>query len=82
MNLAELATNKKAEYFIKTLIDMPCFKLRVESMIYIEEFSEIFSNSKEKFNIYFNSSKIILTSNSLKNFIRLVLAAGNYLNNV
>lgn len=80
--LEDLCVNKKAEYFIKSLIDMPSFRLRVESMIYIEEFGEIFAKLKEKFKAYFQVSKAILTSSSLKSFIRLVLLAGNYLNNV
>jgi len=82
IRLEDLAATKKAEYFIKRLIDISHFRLRVDSMIYLEEFAESFSNSKQKFDVYFETSKAILTSDSLKNFIRLVLLAGNFLNNV
>lgn len=82
INLEDLAINKKAEYFIKKLIDMPHFRLRIDTMIYLEEFTELYASSKQKFDVYFQTTNQILTNESLKNFLRLVLLAGNFLNNV
>ena len=82
INIEDLAISKKAEYFIKKLIDISYFRLRIDAMIYLEEFSEVYSNLQQKFDIYFQASNQILTNDSLKNFIRLVLLAGNFLNNV
>jgi hypothetical protein len=72
----------KAEAFIKMLVDMPNFELRIDAMLFIEEFYDIFRNLSDKFEIFSKCSKSILKSESLKKFIRLVLAAGNYINNV
>lgn len=72
----------KAEAFIKMLVDMPNFELRIDSMLFIEEFHDIYKDLSDKFKIFSKCSKSILKSESLKKFIRLVLAAGNYINNV
>ena len=72
----------KAEKFIKLLTDVPFYELRINLMNYIEEFDEMYSLLAGPVEIYCNMSKSVLNSSSLKSFISLVLAAGNYLNMV
>ncbi|CAF0767609.1 unnamed protein product [Brachionus calyciflorus] len=70
----------RAEKFLKLLTDVPLYELRINLMNYIEEFDELYSLLLNPLEIYCKISKAILESISLKSFIRLVLAAGNYLN--
>lgn len=72
----------KAEKFIKLLTQVPLYELRIDLMNYLEEFDELYSLINNPLNVYCKSSKIILESSSIKYFIKLVLAAGNFLNMV
>ena len=72
----------KAENFIKLLTDIPNYALRIDLMNYLEEFDEIFSRIQQPLEVYSKSSRVILTSETIKSFLRLVLAAGNFINMV
>lgn len=72
----------KAENFIKLLTDIPNYALRIDLMNYLEEFDEIFSRIRQPLEVYSKSSRVILTSETIKSFLRLVLAAGNFINMV
>ncbi len=72
----------KAERFIKMLTDIKCYELRINVMNFIEEFAELEVKLREPLEAYCHCSDRILNSSSLKAFIKIVLASGNYINMV
>lgn len=72
----------RAERFIKMLTDIPAYELRINIMNFIEEFNELEVKLNEPLDAYCKCAEHILSSCSLKSFIRVILVSGNYINMV
>ncbi len=70
----------KADQFIKLLSDIPCYELRINLMNFEEEFNELYSKLDIPFRNYMKCSEVLLNNKSLKLFLAMILAAGNFLN--
>ncbi len=71
---------EKADHFLILLADIPDYKLRLDIMTYLEEYEDSSSNIKKTLEIYLKCGKIILNNDSLKNFLKIILEMGNYIN--
>jgi hypothetical protein len=72
----------KAEKFIKLLSDIPNYNLRIDGMLYLEEYNETYKKIAEPVKIINKCAEILHQDESLKQFMKVVLAVGNYLNTV
>lgn len=70
----------KADQFIKILTEIPNYELIINLMHFEEEFDELVSKLEIPFKIYAKCSEILLKSESLKLFLAIVLASGNFIN--
>ena len=64
------------------LTDLSHYELRIKTMHFVEEFNEIESKLSDPLEAYCKCCDALLKSKSLKSYIRIVLATGNYLNMV
>lgn len=67
---------------MKHLTDLPAYELRINVMHFLEEFDDLISQLQRPCECYLSSSRKLLDNESLKEFISVVLAAGNFLNSV
>jgi hypothetical protein len=58
------------------------YELRIDSMLYIEEYTENYDRLIQPIYTINKCADVLLHSESLKSFLRVVLAAGNYINMV
>ena len=70
----------KADQFVKLLSDIPGYELRINLMSFEEEFNELYSKLDIPFRNYIKCSEVLLNNSSLKMFLAMILAAGNFLN--
>jgi hypothetical protein len=76
-DLSQLA---REDQFIKLLIDIPFYELKINLMLFEDEFNESFAKFEIPFKIYASCSQVLLTNESLKSFLAIVLASGNFIN--
>ena len=76
-DLSQLA---REDQFIKLLIDVPFYELKINLMLFEDEFNESFAKFEIPFKIYASCSQVLLTNESLKSFLAIVLASGNFIN--
>lgn len=69
-----------AEDFLLTLISVPQFQLRVEVWSFENEFNEIYEDISKAESAISSGCETVLTSQSIRHLLALVLHVGNYLN--
>ena len=72
----------KPDQFVKLLSDISGYELRINLMIFIEEFDEAFTRLDTPLKLYVKCAETILNNQSLLSFYAYVLAVGNYINTV
>ncbi|XP_037086329.1 inverted formin-2-like [Pollicipes pollicipes] len=70
----------QAEQYYVALSQVPAFQLRVELMLLDADFAPSMESLRPQFKALITSCEQILTSDSLKQFLILVLQVGNFLN--
>ena len=78
----DLNALSKPDQFVKLLSDIPCYELRINLMIFIEEFEDAFTRLKTPLKTYLKCAETILKDENLLSFYAHVLAVGNYINTV
>lgn len=70
----------RADKFVKQLSDIVNYELRIKSMVFIEEFNDLYSKLEKPFETYIECSEQLLKNESLKLFLGIILTFGNFLN--
>jgi hypothetical protein len=78
----EINKLEKAEQFIKLLSDIPNYTLRINTMLYLEEYNDLYRKVADPIKITNKCAEVLYKDKSLKTFLKLVLTVGNYLNSV
>ncbi|KRX20106.1 FH2 domain-containing protein 1 [Trichinella nelsoni] len=69
-----------AEKFFLYLREIPCYRIRVETMLLKSEFATIIEGMKSSLEIMLRAAREVLKSRALPDLLYLVLLVGNYLN--
>lgn len=80
-NNPEIKLNKP-ENFIKSLIEIPQYELRINLMLFLEEFDGNFNKLNDLIEKTNRLCAVLHDDESLKEFLQIVLITGNYLNMV
>lgn len=78
----DVAKLGNAEKFYRELIALPEYGLRLETMIVMTEFDSITESIRSNLKLYEKAISATMQSQSLDDFLRLVLQLGNFINTV
>lgn len=71
-----------AEKFFALLIALPSYKMRIEGLLLKSEFQSRFDVIQPEIEVIIAVCKDLLSDHTLKEFLRVVLQVGNFMNNV
>ncbi|CAH1778221.1 unnamed protein product [Owenia fusiformis] len=69
-----------AEKFFNSLLKLPHYKMRIEGMLLQEELSSTLDSIRPSIEVITRTCKALMESKSLKEFLRLALHTGNFIN--